>query len=159
MALGTSSSRFRIGGRGVALLGGFSHDSGGWSEIIGVLQLHVGAKRFIEEFGGFWLRILRISHGLFDADDLVALRALAEAMTGAIHFVLGAKPTYAGQFWFFHALIFPQAEARLPSPGDGQLRRYQNRRVPSVECSFPYNRSIQHDGSGGHSRRHPAESG
>jgi len=39
------------------------------------------------------------------------------------------------------------------------LRRYQNRRVPSVECSFPYNRSIQHDGSGGHSRRHPAESG
>jgi hypothetical protein len=35
-------------------------------------------------------------------------------MTRAIHFVFGAEPADAGQFWFFHALIFPQAEARLP---------------------------------------------
>jgi hypothetical protein len=48
----------------------------------------VCAKSFIDHFGGFWLRILCISHGLFDADDLIALRAFAEAMTGAIHFVL-----------------------------------------------------------------------
>jgi hypothetical protein len=31
----------------------------------------------------------------------MALRALAEAMTGAIHFVLGAKPTQIGQLGFF----------------------------------------------------------
>ena len=40
----------------------------------------------MEHFIGFWLRILCIGHGLFDADDLMALRALAEEMTGAIHF-------------------------------------------------------------------------
>ena len=75
--------------------------------ILGVLQPNVCAKCFIQPFIGFWLRIPCISHGLFDADDLMALRALAEAMTGAIHFVPGAKPTYTGQFWFFHASIFP----------------------------------------------------
>jgi hypothetical protein len=73
------------------------------------------------------LRVLGISHGFFDADDLVALRAFAEAMTGAIHFVSGAKPAYAGQFWFFHGLIFPQAEALLPYRVNCKILRYQNR--------------------------------
>jgi hypothetical protein len=74
-----------------------------------VLQLNVCAKRFIEHFVSFRLRILRISRGLFDADDVMALRALAEAMAGAIHFILWSKPTQVGQFWFFHAFSFPQA--------------------------------------------------
>jgi len=74
-----------------------------------VLQLNVCAKRFIEHFISVRLRILCISRGLFDADDLMALRALAEAMTGAIHFVPWSKPTHVGQFWFFHASSFPQA--------------------------------------------------
>jgi len=78
--------------------------------ILGVLQPNVCAKCFIQPFIGFWLRIPCISHGLFDADDLMALRALAEAMTGAIHFVLWSKPTDVGQFLFFHADSFPQAE-------------------------------------------------
>jgi hypothetical protein len=39
----------------------------------------------------------------------VALRAPAEAMTGAIHFVPWSKPTRVGQFWFFHVPSFPQA--------------------------------------------------
>ena len=88
----------------------FSDDPrSGLAGILGVLHLNVCAKRFIEHFIGFWLRILCISHGLFDADDLMALRALAEVMTGAIHFVLWSKPTHVGQFWFFHADSFPQA--------------------------------------------------
>jgi hypothetical protein len=33
----------------------------------------------------------------------------AEAMTGAIHFVLWSKPTRVGRFWFFHVPSFPQA--------------------------------------------------
>ena len=74
-----------------------------------MLHLNVCAKRFIEQFIGFWLRILCISHGLFDADDLMALRTLAEAMTGAIHFVPWSKPTHICQFWFYHASSFPQA--------------------------------------------------
>jgi hypothetical protein len=82
---------------------------GDLAEILGVLQLNVRAKRCIEHFSRFWLRILRISHRLFDADDLMALGALAETMTGAIHFVLWSKPTYVGQFWFFHSPSVPQA--------------------------------------------------
>jgi hypothetical protein len=81
---------------------------GDLAEILGVLQLNVFAKRFIEHLIGFWLRILRISHGFFDADDLKALRALAKAMTGAIHFLPWSKPSHVGQFWFFHADSFPQ---------------------------------------------------
>jgi hypothetical protein len=73
-----------------------------------VLQLNVCAKGFIEHFIGFWLRIRRVRHGLFDADDLTALRALAECMTGTIHFVLWPKPTHVGQFWVRHASSFPQ---------------------------------------------------
>jgi hypothetical protein len=41
----------------------------------------------------------------------MALRALAKAMTGAIHFVPWSKPANVGQFWFFHAPSFPQSEA------------------------------------------------
>jgi len=69
-----------------------------------VLQLHVRAKRFIEQFRRFWLRIPCIGYDLFNADDLKSLRAFAEVMTAAIHFFLGAKPTHVGQFWFFHGL-------------------------------------------------------
>jgi hypothetical protein len=70
--------------------------------VLGVLQLNVRAKRFVEHFIGFGLRILHIRHGLFDTDDLIALRALAETMTGAVHFVPRSKPTNVVQLWFFH---------------------------------------------------------
>jgi hypothetical protein len=36
-------------------------------------------------------------------------RAHAGAITGAIHFVPWAKPTYVSQFWLFHAVRFRQA--------------------------------------------------
>ena len=74
-----------------------------------MLQLNVRAKRFIKRFISFRLRILCISHDFFDADDLMALGTLAEAMTGAIHFVPWSKPTHVGQFWLFHASSFPHA--------------------------------------------------
>jgi hypothetical protein len=73
-----------------------------------MLKLNVYAKRFIEHFSGFRLRVLCICHGLFDADDLMAFRALAEAMTGVIHFYPWSKPTDVGQFWLFHIPSFPQ---------------------------------------------------
>jgi len=82
-----------------------------------VLRLSMCAKRFIEQFIGLSLRTLCISHGLFDADDLMARRALAEAMTGAIHFVLWSKPTHVSQFWCFHAFSFPQAGLLFQSFG------------------------------------------
>jgi len=92
------------------LLSRFSYDPrSGLAEILGVLQLNVCEKHFIEHFIGFWLRILCICHGLFDTDDLMALRALAEAMTGAIHFVPWSKPPHVGQFWSCHVPSFPQA--------------------------------------------------
>ena len=50
-----------------------------------------------------------IGHGLLDADGFMALGALAEAVTGAIHLVPWPKPTYSGQFWPFHAVSIPQA--------------------------------------------------
>ena len=80
----------------------------GLAEALGVLQLNVCAKHFMEHFIGFWLRILCICHGLFDADDLMALRALPEAMTSAIHFVPWSKPPHVGQFWYCHVPSFPQ---------------------------------------------------
>jgi hypothetical protein len=73
-----------------------STSGSGLAEILGVLELNVCAKHFIEHFSGFWLGVLCIRHGLFDADDLVALRALAEAMTGVIHFVPWSKPPHVG---------------------------------------------------------------
>jgi hypothetical protein len=48
----------------------------------------------------------------------MALRALAEAMTGTIHFVLWSKPTQVGQFWFFSCLQSPTARIALPAPVD-----------------------------------------
>ena len=69
----------------------------------------MSVKRFIEHFTGLWLSTRSIGHGLFDADDVMALRALAEAMTGAIHFVPWSKPAHVGQFWLFHTASFPQA--------------------------------------------------
>ena len=80
------------------------------AEVLRVFQLDVRAEYLIEYFPGFLLRLPSIGFGLFDTDNLTALRALAEEMTGAIHFVLGAKPTHVGQFWFFHAHSFPLAE-------------------------------------------------
>ena len=88
----------------------------GYVEVLGVLQLNVCAKRFIEHFAGLLLSTRSFGHDLFDADDLMALRALAEAMTGAIHFALWSKPTHVGHFWYFHVLSFPQ-DGRFCYPG------------------------------------------
>ena len=69
------------------MVGSFAHDPG--SDSAGVLrvpQLNVSAKRIIEHVTGFSLSAWSIGHGLFDTDDLTALRALAEAMTSAIHY-------------------------------------------------------------------------
>ena len=74
-----------------------------------MLQLNVRAKRFVQRFIGFLPSARPVGDGLFDADGFIALRALAEAMTGAIHFVPWSKPTHVGQFWPFHAVSFPQA--------------------------------------------------
>jgi hypothetical protein len=74
-----------------------------------VLQLNVCSKRFVEHFAGLSLSTRSIGHGLFDADDLMALGALAEEVTSAIHLVPWPKPTRVRQFWLFHALSFPQA--------------------------------------------------
>jgi putative transposase len=68
------------------------------------LQLNVFAKRFKEHFTGLSLSTRSIGHGLFDADDLMALGALAEAMTSAIHLVPWPKRTHVGQFWLLHTL-------------------------------------------------------
>ena len=74
-----------------------------------MLQLNVCAKCFIERFICFWPSARHIGLGLFDADGFMAVRALAETVTGAIHLVPWPKPTYIGQFWPFHAVSFPQA--------------------------------------------------
>ena len=75
-----------------------------------VFQLDVGTEYLVEYFPGFLLRLLSIGFGFFDTDNLMALGTLADEMTGAIHFVLGPKPTHVGQFWFLHAHSFPLAE-------------------------------------------------
>ena len=103
-----------------------------------MLHLNVCAKRFIEQFSGFRLRILCISHGLFDADDLMALRALAEAMTGAIHFVPWSKPTHISQFWFYHVSSFPQAGSLCQSldfkPHDYRFRHGNSSGASCGDC-------------------------
>src|ERR1700687_2917768 len=66
------------------------------------------AKRFVQHFTGFSLSTRAVGHGLFDADDLTALRALTEEMTRAIDFVLWHKTSHGGQFWLFHATSIPQ---------------------------------------------------
>jgi len=53
----------------------------------------------------FLLSTRSIGHGLFHANNLMAFRALAGAVTSAIHFVPWPKPTHAGQFWLFHASV------------------------------------------------------
>jgi hypothetical protein len=87
-----------------------SASGSGFAETLGVLKLNVCAKHFIEHFSGFWLRVLCSCHGLFDADDLLAFRTLAESMTGVIHFVPWSKPPHVDQFWSSHVTSFPQAD-------------------------------------------------
>jgi hypothetical protein len=86
-----------------------------------VLQLNVSAKRLGEHFIRLSQGAWSIGQGLFDADDLMALRALAEEVTSAIHLVPWSKPTRVRQFWLFHALSFPQA-GRLGYPADSLAR-------------------------------------
>ena len=101
-----------------------------------MLQLNVCAKCFIERFISFLPSAWPIGNGLFDADGFMALRALAEAMTGVIHFVPWSKPPHVGQFWCSHVHSFPQAgadcqpcgfqTAPLP-PGQARVRRSDTR--------------------------------
>ena len=72
-----------------------------------MLQPDVRVKCFIKRFIGFLPSAWPVGNGLFDADGFMALRALAETVTGAIHLVPWPKPTYVGQFWPFHAVSFP----------------------------------------------------
>ena len=74
-----------------------SDTGNGFAGVLRVLKLNVGAKQFIEHLSRFWLRVLCICHGLFDADNFVAFRTLAKAMTGVIHFVPWSKPPHVGQ--------------------------------------------------------------
>jgi hypothetical protein len=97
----------------------FCGRDGGYVEVLGVLEFDVRAKRFIKRFVGLSLSTRSIGHSLFDADDLTALRALAEAMTGAIHFVFWPKPTYFGQFWLFD---MPSVSHRPHSLASGVTR-------------------------------------
>jgi hypothetical protein len=55
----------------------------------------------------------------------MALRALAETMTGAIHFVPWPKPTHGGQFWLFHTSQFPTRQTIwLPCGSGSRLLRF-----------------------------------
>ena len=90
-----------------------------------MLQLNVCAKRFVQHFTGFSLSTRAVGHGLFYADDLMALRALAEAMTRAIHFVLWPKPSHVGQFWLFHAPQFPTGQTVWLHSVEIMLTHYQ----------------------------------
>jgi hypothetical protein len=75
-------------------------------------QLNVCAERFMEHFIGCWLRILGIGHNLFDADDLLAFRTLAEAVTSVIHFYPWSKPPHVGQVCFVMSQ-FPHRRSNL----------------------------------------------
>ena len=100
----------------------------------------------MKHFTRFCLGTRPISHGLFDADNLAAARALAEAMTGAIHFVPWPKPTRISQFGLFHIASFPQA-ARLsqpsgnlidPLPAIGFDARFANDERAAFNCVEEY---------------------
>jgi hypothetical protein len=91
---------------GLGLVSFYGWDSGK-VEVVGVLQLNVIAKRFVQNFTGFSRSTRAVGHGFFDADNLMALRALGEAMTRTIHFVLWPEPSHVAQFWPFHAPSFP----------------------------------------------------
>jgi hypothetical protein len=100
--------------------------------ILGVLQLNVYAKRFIEHFTGFSLNTPPSGRGLFDADDLIAVRALAEAMSGAIHFVLWPQPAPVNSGFFM-----PQVSHRLDglaTPVDIQTDPRPMRRAMSASA-------------------------
>ena len=84
-----------------------SDPGSGLAEIFGVLYFNVYTKRFMEYFSGFRLGVPCIRHGLFDADNLAAFRALAEAMTGVIHLYPRSKPIHISQFWCSHCSQFP----------------------------------------------------
>ena len=71
-----------------------------------MLELNVRAKCFVEHLIGLLPSARSIGDGLFDADGFTTLRALAEAVTGAVHLVPWPKPTYIGQFWLLHAVSF-----------------------------------------------------
>jgi hypothetical protein len=77
------------------------------------------------------------SHGLFDADDLMALGALAETMTGAIHFAPSPKPTRVDQFWLFHDHQFSTAQTPIATP-----------RVESRSASHDWNGYVLDSDSG-----------
>jgi hypothetical protein len=107
----------------------------GYVEVLGVRQLNVCAKRFIELFAGLLLSTRSFGHSLFEADDLMTLRTFAEAMTGSIHFVPWPKPTCLGQFWLFHAPSFPQAR-RFGYPLDIQTDPLAHTCPPrTIRCS------------------------
>jgi len=92
------------------------------AEIVGVLQLDVCVKCCEKFLRGLWLRVLRLRYGLLDADDLKALRALANRMTCAIHFFLGSKPRHVRQFWFFHIRSSQAANAAMGLCTEARLR-------------------------------------
>ena len=71
-------------------------------EILEMRKLNVFSKRFREHFSGFRLGVLGICDGFFNADDVMAFGALAEVMTGVIHFYPWSKPSHMGQFWCSH---------------------------------------------------------
>ena len=87
----------------------FGGGHSGQVELLGMLQLNVCAKCFIERFIGFWPGTRPIGNRLFDADGFMALRALAKAVTGAIHLVPWPQPAHFRQFWLLHPASFPQA--------------------------------------------------
>ena len=66
------------------------------------------AKRFIEHFSGLSLSTRSIGHNLFDTDDLTALRALAETMTGGSISSLGPSQPTAVSSGFFILPSFPR---------------------------------------------------
>jgi hypothetical protein len=91
----------------------------------------VYAERLIENFAGFSESTRSIGHGLFDADDLTALRALAEAMTGAIHFrpLVQASPRWSIEAFSYRQ--FPTSRASWLALWKTKLAHY-----PSIDWWF-----------------------
>lgn len=76
-------------------------------------QLNVCAKSFTERFIDFLPTTPSVGHGLFDADDLVTSRTLAEAVTGTVHFAPWSESINGGQFWLSHTLVSARRGAAL----------------------------------------------
>ena len=73
----------------------FSQDSrNGSVHALKMFTFNMCAKHFVEHFSGFRLRTLWLCHDFFHTDDLVAFRALAKAMAGAVHFNSWAQPSH-----------------------------------------------------------------